>query len=177
MPAPRGSARQHAPAPRRVNNCWINSPPALGAAEAVLETIIELGEETPPPQLARELKRNFNRLQELYDDFASRARAGKAAMAGWNIVLAGKVNSGKSSLFNALLGIERTIVSEVPGTTRDVVEAALSADPPIALWDGAGDIAETGDALAQSARAKADAARQDADLILLCRPADEACTG
>jgi tRNA modification GTPase len=146
---------------------------ALGAAEAVLETIIELGEETPPPQLARELGRNLNRLQELYDDFASRARAGKAAMAGWNIVLAGKVNSGKSSLFNALLGIDRAIVSETPGTTRDVVEAALSVDPPIALWDGAGDIAETGDALIQAARAKADAARREADLILLCLPADE----
>jgi len=146
---------------------------ALGAAEAVLETIIELGEETPPPQLARELKRNLNRLQELYDDFASRARAGKAAMAGWNIVLAGRVNSGKSSLFNALLGKDRAIVSEQPGTTRDVVEATLSADPPIALWDGAGDIAEAGDALAQAARAKADAARREADLILLCYPADE----
>jgi tRNA modification GTPase len=146
---------------------------ALGAAEAVLETIIELGEETPPQQLARELGRNLNRLQELYDDFASRARAGKAAMAGWNIVLAGKVNSGKSSLFNALLGTERTIVSEVPGTTRDVVEATLSIDPPVALWDGAGDIAETGDALAQAARAKAESARHEADLILLCQPADE----
>jgi tRNA modification GTPase len=146
---------------------------ALGATEAVLETIIELGEETVPPQLAQELKRNLNRLQELYDDFASRARAGKAAMAGWNIVLGGKVNSGKSSLFNALLGMDRAIVSEMPGTTRDVVEAALSADPPIALWDGAGDIAETGDALAQAARAKAESARRDADLILWCQPADE----
>jgi tRNA U34 5-carboxymethylaminomethyl modifying GTPase MnmE/TrmE len=53
------------------------------------------------------------------------------------------------------------------------VEAALSVDPPIALWDGAGDIAESGDALEQAARAKAEVARREADLILLCHPANE----
>ncbi|MFZ9897978.1 MAG: tRNA uridine-5-carboxymethylaminomethyl(34) synthesis GTPase MnmE [Gemmatimonadaceae bacterium] len=58
---------------------------------------------------------------------------------GVMVVLAGVPNAGKSSLFNALLGESRALVSEVPGTTRDAIEVLLDDDPwPIRLVDTAG---------------------------------------
>lgn len=57
----------------------------------------------------------------------------------WRVVVAGAPNVGKSSLVNALAGYQRSIVSPIPGTTRDVVSAALAIDGwPIELIDTAG---------------------------------------
>ncbi len=67
------------------------------------------------------------------------ARTGALVRDGATVVIAGPPNAGKSSLFNALLGEERAIVTEVPGTTRDAIEALLDARPlPLRLVDTAG---------------------------------------
>ena len=55
------------------------------------------------------------------------------------VVIAGPPNAGKSSLFNALLGDARALVTEIPGTTRDAIEAVLDRQPfPLRLVDTAG---------------------------------------
>ncbi len=70
---------------------------------------------------------------------AASYRTGKKVKDGVSVVLAGKPNTGKSSLLNALLGSERAIVSSVAGTTRDVVEGSLEIEGVrFDLYDTAG---------------------------------------
>ena len=84
------------------------------------------------------------------------------------LVFAGRPNAGKSSLFNALLGSARTLVTEVPGTTRDAVEAHTDfLGWPVRLADTAGlwDAPQEVDRLGVEVSRRYLAA---ADLVLLC---------
>ena len=73
------------------------------------------------------------------DDLFSSSLCGKNIFSGLRVVLYGKPNSGKSTLFNALIGHDRAIMSSVPGTTRDSVESWFElCGVPICLIDTAG---------------------------------------
>ena len=64
---------------------------------------------------------------------------GRLLREGAKVCICGRPNVGKSSLFNALLGEERVIVTPIPGTTRDVIEESINLDGlPVVLWDTAG---------------------------------------
>src|SRR4030095_2420598 len=93
------------------------------------------------------------------------------------VVLAGEPNAGKSTLFNALLGRERAVVSPVAGTTRDVLEEPLdlSRDVPgageVLLIDAAGADGRAGEGLDAVARRRAAGAIGEADVLIHCDPA------
>jgi len=76
----------------------------------------------------------------------AQSRFSEALNHGLNVVIAGRVNVGKSSLFNALLLKERSIISALPGTTRDYIQEALVLDGfPFHITDMAGIRAAAGD--------------------------------
>lgn len=114
------------------------------------------------------------KILKLLDDVASSvtlvqqsARQGQLLREGLQVVIAGKPNAGKSSLLNALAGNDRAIVTDIAGTTRDVLHEKISLNGlPITLTDTAG-LRETGDIVEQEGIRRAIKEIEQADLLLL----------
>lgn len=94
------------------------------------------------------------------------ARQGQLLREGLQVVIAGKPNAGKSSLLNALAGVDRAIVTDIAGTTRDVLHEKITLNGlPITLTDTAG-LRETGDIVEQEGIRRAVKEIEQADLLL-----------
>lgn len=92
---------------------------------------------------------------------------GKLLREGLKVVIAGKPNVGKSSLLNVLLDEQRAIVTEIPGTTRDVIEEYINLEGiPLRLTDTAG-IRETRDLVESIGVERSKQSIEEADLIIL----------
>jgi tRNA modification GTPase len=101
------------------------------------------------------------------------APTGELIREGAIVVIAGPPNAGKSSLFNALLGRSRAIVTEVPGTTRDALEAVIDSGKwPLRLVDTAG-LRETNDRVEQLGIEVSERYLADAHVVLACAETSE----
>ena len=106
---------------------------------AQLEAGIDFADDDVPPpsskviaDLMLQVRDNLAELQKSYS-------YGKILSDGFRLAIVGKPNVGKSSLFNRLVGMERTIVTAVPGTTRDVISESVSLGGiPLRFFDTAG---------------------------------------
>jgi len=95
------------------------------------------------------------------------ARHGRVVHGGLTVALVGSTNAGKSSLLNALVGQDRAIVSDVPGTTRDIVEGAIVlAGVPVRILDTAGIDAPRDEIEAEGIR-RSRRAMDESDLLLV----------
>ncbi len=107
--------------------------------EALIAYDIDFPEEDEGPVAPERVRGAWEVVRGCLANLLATAPEGERLHEGALLVIAGRPNAGKSSLFNGLLGRERAIVTEVPGTTRDAIEAAAVIEGfPFRLVDTAG---------------------------------------
>ena len=112
--------------------------------------------------------REIARVKEQLATLVGSARRGRLIREGLQVTLAGRPNAGKSSLFNCLAGQGRAIVTDTPGTTRDLVTETVDIDGiPMTLVDTAGVRAGAVDPIEVEGIARAVAVRDVADIVLV----------
>jgi len=141
---------------------------ALIVVAAALEASVDFPEEIEPHELAPDLA-NLEAVRGRLAELEASFHAGRRLVEGARVVLSGPVNAGKSTLFNALLGHDRAIVSEHPGTTRDVVSETVVWDGvPVRLEYTAG-IREAADPVEVVGIERSRSARRGADVVIEVR--------
>ena len=125
-----------------------------------------------PAEVATALRRLIERMSALLADFGR----GRLVREGLQIAIVGRPNVGKSSLFNALVGSERAIVTDQPGTTRDLVSEVVDIHGlKVTLVDTAG-VRETSDPAEAEGVSRSLRAERVADLVLVVVDEDEPVT-
>lgn len=106
---------------------------------AQLEAGLDFVDDEVPPLSPDQFQKHLEYLTSTVDGLLATSRDGRRLRNGLRVALAGRPNAGKSSLFNALLGDDRAIVTARPGTTRDTLEErVLLNDVPVTVTDTAG---------------------------------------
>ncbi len=139
----------------------------LSFAAAQLAVWSDYPEEEDAPAVTREdLLNTFASVLNELKSLAARYNTGRLIQQGIKVAIAGSPNVGKSTLINLLSGSERAIVTDIAGTTRDIIEAPAELDGiTIHLLDTAG-IRETGDEIERIGIRRAKDAIETSDLVL-----------
>ncbi|ABO51824.1 tRNA modification GTPase trmE [Desulforamulus reducens MI-1] len=133
---------------------------------AKIEAIIDFPEDDIPEENLLGISKECNSLIKEIEHLLAYADTGKIYREGLKTVIVGKPNVGKSSLLNALLHEQRAIVTDIPGTTRDVIEEILSIKGvPLKIIDTAG-LRETQDLVEKIGVEKSRELLNQADIVL-----------
>ncbi len=133
---------------------------------AHVEAYIDFPDEDIDPDTGKALLNKLDGAREKIAALLRTADQGKILREGVRTVIYGAPNVGKSSLLNVLLGCERAIVSEIPGTTRDTIEEVINLHGiPLRLIDTAG-MRESDDAIEREGIARTLKSIERADLVL-----------
>jgi tRNA modification GTPase len=140
--------------------------------EALIAYDIDFPEEDDGPVRPERVRDAWSAARGRVADLLRTAPEGERLREGALLVIAGRPNAGKSSLFNALLGTERAIVTEIPGTTRDAIEShAVIEGFPFRLVDTAG-LRDSEERIERLGIAISKRYLESADLILFCRESE-----
>ncbi|MBI4502103.1 MAG: tRNA uridine-5-carboxymethylaminomethyl(34) synthesis GTPase MnmE [Gemmatimonadetes bacterium] len=140
--------------------------------EALVSYEIDFPEEDSGPIPPERIAAAIDHVAIALGQLLSTAGEGERLREGAIVVIAGRPNTGKSSLFNALLGMERAIVTEIPGTTRDAIEApATCGGFPFRLIDTAG-LRNARDRIERMGIEVSHRYLAAADIVLFCVDAD-----
>lgn len=134
---------------------------------ANIEVNIDYPEYTDELEVTEELMQDYlNEIEKELDKLVAGSNSGRLIKNGVNVAIIGKPNVGKSSILNSLLDEEKAIVTDIAGTTRDIVEGTISLDGvAINFIDTAG-IRETSDIVEKLGVDKSLKTAENADLIL-----------
>ena len=147
---------------------------AVLGLEALLAHHVDFPDEDDPPVPLEEIRARAETVIRGLEGMLATAPQGELLREGALVVLAGKPNVGKSSLYNALLGRDRAIVTEVPGTTRDALEADVELGGyPFRLVDTAG-LRESEERVERMGIEVTRRYMNAADVVLLCVEAGRA---
>ncbi|MEE9334766.1 MAG: tRNA uridine-5-carboxymethylaminomethyl(34) synthesis GTPase MnmE, partial [Granulosicoccaceae bacterium] len=139
----------------------------LIALRVWLEAALDFSEEEIDFLAEPQVKQRAAALEQLFSHLIANAQQGQRLRDGLTIVIAGVTNVGKSSLLNALSGVDSAIVTDIAGTTRDVLHEHINLDGmPLHIIDTAG-LRETDDVVEQHGIERAQQAATSADHILL----------
>jgi tRNA modification GTPase len=142
----------------------------------VLESALEFVEDDLPEVQAESVRKKLNEIADEIFGIASTYKAGRLLREGLKVALVGRPNVGKSSLFNALLGSDRAIVTDIAGTTRDQIHEKLTINNiPISLIDTAG-LRETTDTVESIGVERSRRTMADADIVVAMLDASEPLT-
>ena len=140
--------------------------------DALIAYDIDFPEEDDGPVPRERVRAATEAVLDALDTLLATAHAGEIVREGALVVIAGAPNAGKSSLFNALLGSARAIVTEIPGTTRDAIEATIDTGAwPVRLVDTAG-LHETTDTVERIGIEVSTRYLAAADVVLACGETD-----
>ncbi len=138
----------------------------LIALLAQIEASIDFPDEDVAPEDAGRLRARLDRVRHSLGELLATAERGRIMREGVRVVIYGPTNAGKSSLLNRLLGYERAIVSEIPGTTRDTIEEVINLRGiPLRLLDTAG-LRQSDDQLERAGMERTERSLGSADLLI-----------
>ncbi len=147
----------------KIYDSWRNQMIEISAYAAAT---LDYSDDELPANIVNTIRTKTKKLHTEIQDSLSRYTAVRAIRSGFNIALVGETNVGKSSLFNAILGANRAIVSDIPGTTRDVVSATIDMNGYLVNLSDTAGLRKTANKIERIGIQRTKTEIENADLIL-----------
>lgn len=142
----------------------------LTHARAMIEAELDFSEEEDVPgSVANRIWPDMKKLSDEMSHHLEKARSAEIVRDGFRVALVGPPNVGKSSLLNSLAGRDVAIVSDMPGTTRDVIESRLDIGGNLVLLQDTAGLRETGSPVELEGIRRSRITAENADLVLELR--------